>query len=925
MNERDIFLGAIQLTDPAEHSAYLEKMCAGNASLKRHMEAMLHLYPQLGTFLESPAVDLDSETTPLKAGRFQLGEELARGGMGVVYRARDDSLGRDVAVKVLHERYLVDSFAGQRFLDEARITAQLQHPGIPPVFEVGRLPDERPYLAMKLIKGRTLQELLQERSEPASDRGRFLAVFEQICQAVGYAHSKHILHRDLKPANVMVGAFGEAQVMDWGLAKVLEADGTAHEPAASTETPCGTVIQTAREPDSATLAGCMLGTPAFAAPEQAGGELGRLDERTDVFGLGAILCVILTGEPPYAGQSVDEVRLMAIRGTLAEAHARLEQCGADAKLVELCRQCLSPQREARPRDGGAVAATIAGYLAGVEERARQAELERGAAEARAAEQRKRRRVQLGLAAALLILFGVVGFGLWWQERVEAIAAAERAARESGVTAGVAEALREARARSLEAWKLVDYPERMQRATDVAVAALRRGEDFARGEAPDEITLEELTSTRREVDELARHTALINAWDANTQKGAEDATGDSWREAEDRFTARCHEAFREFGLDPVHAPADEVAKAVAFSPLRDVLLGMLLDWHWHSYGEDRPCLWRVIRSARQLSGGAYARWQELLDAKDVPGLVAFAASPEGLSFRSILTGAVMRDLRDAKQYAACYTFLRAATERYPHYAWLHYDLADICRERNPPEYAEALRHSSAATVQRPDSAVCHLQLGKCYADLGSYDQAVAAFRKSIQLGRGAIAGYLYMSDALAKKKDWDGALAAAREAIRLQPNNSASHSRLGVTLSEAGRHAEALRTTLAFMREHPDLVEKPGNHARYNAACFAMNCADGLGSEAPPQTERPAYRKQALDFLTAQLTAERKLATVDSARVHEDMQYWLSDKDLASVREPLPLGLLQPAEREPWNRLWVGVHALLDQTAIRMDEATKPTN
>ncbi len=411
MTERDIFHAAMEIADPAERSAYLEKVCAGDPSLRRDVEGMLQVYPQLGTFLEFPVVDLDSATRPpVNAGRFQLGQELARGGMGVVYRARDESLGRDVAVKVLHERYLVDSLVGQRFLDEARITAQLQHPGIPPVFEVGRLADGRPYLAMKFVKGRTLEDLLKERAEPASDRGHFLAVFHQVCQAVGYAHSKHILHRDLKPANVMVGTFGEVQVMDWGLAKLLQPGGAAAHKPADTQAPCGTVIQTAREPDAATLAGSMLGTPAFMAPEQAGGEVDRIDERTDVFGLGAILCVLLTGEPPYTGKSGDEIRLKAIRGTLADAHARLAQCGADAKLVALCRACLAPEREARPGDAGAVAATIAGYLSDVEERARQAERERAAAEARAAEQRKRRRVQFALAATVLLalLGGITG-------------------------------------------------------------------------------------------------------------------------------------------------------------------------------------------------------------------------------------------------------------------------------------------------------------------------------------------------------------------------------------------------------------------------------------------------------------------------------------------------------------------------------------
>jgi WD40 repeat protein/tRNA A-37 threonylcarbamoyl transferase component Bud32 len=416
VNERDIFHAALEISDAALRTVYLEKACAGDISLKQHFEDLLELEPKLGNFLEAPAfARIDAAGPPLLAGRFVLGEELARGGMGIVYRARDDMLGRDVAVKVLHERYLADSLVGRRFLDEAQITAQIQHPGIPPVFEVGLLEDERPYLAMKLIKGRTLEDLLKERPEPASERGRFLAVFQQVCQAVGYAHSKHILHRDLKPGNVMVGAFGEVQVMDWGLAKMLHTEGeVAQEPAARMETIGRTVVQTFRESDSRTVTGSLLGTPAFMAPEQAGGELDRLDERTDVFGLGAILCVILTGRPPYTGKSGEDLRLMAICGMLADAHARLEQCGTDAKLVELCRACLSVEPEGRPRDAGAVAATVASYLAGVEERARQAELERAAAEARAAEQRKRRRVQLALAATVMLALAAGSVATTWQ-------------------------------------------------------------------------------------------------------------------------------------------------------------------------------------------------------------------------------------------------------------------------------------------------------------------------------------------------------------------------------------------------------------------------------------------------------------------------------------------------------------------------------
>src|SRR5262249_53194055 len=136
-------------------------------------------------------------------------------------RAIDASFGREVAVKVLQERFAPDSGTARRFADEARITGQLQHPNIPAVHDLGTLADGRPFLAMKLIKGDTLDALLKQRSDASADRGRVVAAFEQVCQAVAYAHAHGVIHRDLKPANVMVGSFGEVQVMDWGLAKVL--------------------------------------------------------------------------------------------------------------------------------------------------------------------------------------------------------------------------------------------------------------------------------------------------------------------------------------------------------------------------------------------------------------------------------------------------------------------------------------------------------------------------------------------------------------------------------------------------------------------------------------------------------------------------------------------------------------------------------
>ena len=157
---------------------------------------------------------------------------------------------------------------------------------------------------MKLVKGRTLAALLAERPGPETDLPRFLSIFEQVCQTVAYAHARRVIHRDLKPANVMVGSFGEVQVMDWGLAKVLPEGGIADEARAAGQWQ-ETVIMTVRSGPAGSggesQAGSVLGTPAYMAPEQARGEIERVDERADVFGLGAILCEILTGRPPFVG------------------------------------------------------------------------------------------------------------------------------------------------------------------------------------------------------------------------------------------------------------------------------------------------------------------------------------------------------------------------------------------------------------------------------------------------------------------------------------------------------------------------------------------------------------------------------------------------------------------------------------------------
>ena len=350
-----------------------------------------------------------------RVDRLRLLGEIARGGMGAVLKGRDEDLGRDIAVKVLLEKHRNDPGLVRRFIEEARIGGQLQHPGIVPVYQLGAFADRRPYFAMKLVRGQTLSTILDARTSPIEGLPRLLGIFEQIGRTVAYAHARGVIHRDLKPSNIMVGDFGEVQVMDWGLAKVLT------KGVAGVDAEADTGGGTDREADLATAfgdsgtdlsdAGSIMGTPAYMAPEQARGEVTRLDERADVFALGSILCEILTGRPAIVGRSPGEIQSRAARGATGDALAELDSCGADAELVVLARDCLAVEPENRPRDARAVGDRTTAYLVGVQEKLRASERERAVAEARAVEERRKRRWQLGLAASVAAFLVLGSCGL----------------------------------------------------------------------------------------------------------------------------------------------------------------------------------------------------------------------------------------------------------------------------------------------------------------------------------------------------------------------------------------------------------------------------------------------------------------------------------------------------------------------------------
>jgi WD40 repeat protein/serine/threonine protein kinase len=392
---------------------------------------------------EAPLALPRSSEIPKTDSRYQLHGEIARGGMGAILKGRDVDLGRDLAFKVLLEAHKDNPEIVERFIEEAQIGGQLQHPGIIPVHELGQFADKRPFFTMKLVRGETLASLLARREKPHDDQAKVLGVFEQVCQTMAYAHSRGVIHRDLKPSNVMVGAFGEVQVMDWGLAKVLAQGGIADEEKSRDKHQRDlSIIRTKRRPGtlharvpgrgrdstgglgSDTQMGSVMGTPAYMPPEQALGEVDRLDERADVFGLGAILCEVLTGKPPYVRRDSTEVSRQASRGKLDDCFARLDACGADEELIDLAKHMLAPEPEKRLRNAGVVAERITEHLASVQRRLQEAELARAEAQARVEEERRRRKLHIAIAALMLV---VAAGSIFAAGRFRQLAQSERAA------------------------------------------------------------------------------------------------------------------------------------------------------------------------------------------------------------------------------------------------------------------------------------------------------------------------------------------------------------------------------------------------------------------------------------------------------------------------------------------------------------------
>jgi serine/threonine protein kinase/formylglycine-generating enzyme required for sulfatase activity len=428
----------------------LERLSASfEASLHERLEAQFgsDVDPQVSLERE-PVSDPEFSSAVLsrlagRAGastRYRIKDEVAHGGMGAVLRVWDQDLRRHLAMKVMltqgGEPQAREARTAQRplarFLEEAQVTGQLDHPGIVPVHELGLDAEGRVYFTMKLVKGQTLREVFDalSKGEAGWTQTRVLGLLLKACEAMSYAHAKGVIHRDLKPANIMVGHYGEVFVMDWGLAKIL---GRADEKDIRVRAEpglAGGAIRSERSDRASetpgamlyTMDGDVLGTPAYMPPEQARGELAAMGPQADVYALGAILYHLLAGHPPYLSPDVKAshraIWQLVQRGPPEPVSSRSPR--APAELVAICERAMAPAIGARYADMSSLAADLSAYLEGRVVRA----YETGAW----AEARKwiRRNKPLGVALAAAVALLVVGLISSLALKAQSDANAERA-------------------------------------------------------------------------------------------------------------------------------------------------------------------------------------------------------------------------------------------------------------------------------------------------------------------------------------------------------------------------------------------------------------------------------------------------------------------------------------------------------------------
>jgi serine/threonine-protein kinase len=664
----------------------------------------------------------------------------------------------------------------------------------------------------------------------------------------------------------------------------------------------------------------VLGTPAYMAPEQARGEIDQLDERCDVFGLGAILCVLLTGQPPYLGP---DHLAQAAHGALADALRRLDGCGADVELVTLAKQCLAPAPQDRPRSAEEVSEALAMYQAGVQERLRQAELQRSRAEVKAQEERKRRRVTLVAAAAVVLLVLGGGVAAWWYEQQQAERDKERALRLSETQSSVEVAVQEALTHSERVRSLLDNPASWQTTLAAALAAIQRAETLLAREP--ELTngtlAQKVRQVRARLDADEKDRVLVAAFEEVLFKLSRFDPRYTGVEGYQDMRA----TLAKWGLPLAGAPVEQARALVQQRPpeMQPKLTAML---HWCFFrlpAKEKEHQWL----AEMLAAADGDPWRqgvrEAVATQNLKGLERLAreadVARQPAALLLVVSGSPL-----LKGNPVQITLLRRAQPHHPQNFWVNYGLAWCLYESASPTsgadraaYAEelptvneAIRFYTAALAVRPQSPAAHLGLGLALKAQGDLKGAMACYRKALDLDPRYAVAHFNLGLALQFQRDRKGAIACHRKALELDPKLALAHNNLGTALKAQGdlkgaieHYHKALDLDRRYVLAHYDLgltLQEQGDPAG------AIDCYKKALALDPKLAEAHCNLGHALrdqGYFAEALEALKRGHEIGSRRVdwHYPSAGWVSDcQRLLQLEARLPA--LLKGEAQPTDAL-----------------------
>ena len=793
----------------------------------------------------TPAAAEPPRPEPETAGeRFAVLGVHAEGGLGTVYRAVDGELGREVALKQIRAERADDPESQSRFLREGAITGALEHPGIVPVYGRGRFPDGRPFFAMRLVRGRSLREAIDEHHGGGRSEATLRALVGRLVQAsyaVEYAHSRGVVHRDLKPDNIMLGPFGETLVVDWGLAKELgqgEEAPAPVEPAAppiieKKEDECASSTKTYEISDAAwaTRSGHVRGTIGYMSPEQARGDQDGAGPATDVYGLGATLYCLLTGRPPIGLEGGAAAALFRVaRGDVEPPGAVVE--GVDAELERICLTAIQREPGRRFPSARALAEALDEWLA--EERARSAR---------------------ALFASALEAYGALVTTV--QERLGALPAA-REAREDLLATAVAglDGLIEhaGREQSAEVERALAEAHRQ-----LGEIALRLGRS---GEAKEHLerslrAFEALVAAGRPEPTDRRGLAIVLG-----------RLGDVSKRRGDGESAR---AYYRRGLDAARAVAAVEPRsgraqrglAIAYGKLGDLARRHGDPESARSYHRRALAIADALARAAPQSAEAL---RSLAIATDKLGdLERQLGAPEaarGYYERSLTaSGAMLAAVADDP--AARRGLLIAGNKL----GELHRQAGDLGAARSAFERSLALAESLAAADPadvdaRRDLAICCDRLGDACRDGGDLEAARSHYGRGLELARS-------MAEA-------DPESAQARRGLAIALNKlGALHADLGDPVAAVAATAEALSLIEPLAAADPDDAQSQIDVAYGRQRLATLAAAAGRSDEARAHHRRAADRLRAL---------------ADRGRLAPGLDRWLAELERAAD----PAGAGDPA-------------------------------